>query len=331
MRNKKILFLISLFSILTLNGCGIESDVTINDDKTVTAKSSMYLNENEYSSLGESDTSTDEYEKVNRDGKVYYKGEEDVDKSTWSDMNISGNKITKDLVVLSMSTDNSPLKFDFVDITVKVPFDVKYTNGEIVDSSTIKFNKTDVDNIFISSNDSVVDGKDIKFLSSKSNKELKNKAILGVSDLYYKSSDGTNKCCNIKVDSDDGLVVESFINDFSFNGYSGNNIADKMSVFTDSINNKVKVNAKNGKYTVSAKLMSGSEKSLIYYVDTESPTISVKNNKLKCFDKKKDGYSSGIKSIKVNGKVVKNGVTVKRGNKVVVTDKAGNITKKTIK
>ena len=62
-------------------------------------------------------------------------------------------------------------------------------------------------------------------------------------------------------------------------------------------------------------------------VDTKKPIVKIVGKKLKVTDKE-----SGIKSIKVNGKIVKNNSKLKNGrNKIVVVDKAGNIAKKIVK
>lgn len=96
-------------------------------------------------------------------------------------------------------------------------------------------------------------------------------------------------------------------------------------------NKSTKYDAKNGKYVIGVTLSSGVKKTVTYYIDTKSPAVSIKNGVLKCKDNKKDGYASGIKSMTVNGKSAKNGCKVKKGDKIVVKDKAGNVTKKTVK
>ena len=79
------------------------------------------------------------------------------------------------------------------------------------------------------------------------------------------------------------------------------------------------------KATVYIKCVSDSttviKKTTGFFIDKTKPTISVsKKGKLTAKDS-----GSGIKSIKVNDKTVKNGKTLAKGTyKIVATDKAGN-------
>ena len=78
------------------------------------------------------------------------------------------------------------------------------------------------------------------------------------------------------------------------------------------------------KYTLNGKQIT--KKTVGVVIDTKKPKIKVSGNKLKVADK-----GSGIKYIKVNGKKVKNNSKLKAGkNKIVVMDKAGNKTTKTV-
>lgn len=78
------------------------------------------------------------------------------------------------------------------------------------------------------------------------------------------------------------------------------------------------------KYTLDGKQVK--KKTVGIIIDKKKPKIKLSGKKLKATD-----IGSGIKSIKVNGKKVKNNSKLKRGkNKIVVVDKAGNKTTKTV-
>ena len=80
------------------------------------------------------------------------------------------------------------------------------------------------------------------------------------------------------------------------------------------------------KYTLNGKIITQKTKGFI--IDKKKPKIKVSGKRLKITDQ----GGSGIKSIKVDGKKVKNNCKLKQGtHKIVVTDKAGNKSVKTVK
>ena len=223
---------------------------------------------------------------------------------------------------------------EFMHTKVTVPFKIGYTNAELVDDNSVKTDKSD-STIFISKSDSVKTGKDLKIKLLSSKKEIKNGKIYGNSSLVAKIKEGNltvTKPDSIYISSDDSFIESASLNGVEFNPYEGTSLLPILDV--NNSNGSLSFNTitpKDGKYTVKAKLISGVEKSCTYYIDTKKPVVKVKAGKLSISDKKKDGYASGIKSITVDGKVSKNGASVKKGSKVVVKDKAGNVTKLTVK
>lgn len=327
---KKVYLILATLCICLLTGCGFQADISVNKDMTVDQTGGLLYTPKEMKRLGEN---TDELKKVKYDGKTYY-ADIETEKGSWKDWNEDGHHITNNTVALSIANTQDVLKLEFMDVTVHVPFKVEYTNGTVIDDNTVNFKDPDFTTLIVSGEKGVLKGKDIAFYDTVTEEVIKDGHIFSATELAHVSAKNGVGLDKIKVESFDSVIESATLihgeDETEFCPYAGTNVID----VTPSMkveNKKVTITGGDGKYKIKAKAVSGAEETLTYYVDTKFPTITVKDGKLTFKDKSVNGFSSGIKSATVNGKKVKSGCKVKSGDKIVVTDKAGNKSKKTVK
>lgn len=336
---KKILCTI-LAVATTLCGCSYSGELNIGKNET-TYTEEVKFSEEEYEELLDKDLDgLDSLTKKTVDGVTYYvsKSEETIDTKDLKYGEQEGllnlcKGVSDNNFVWVMKDPYSGISPDFDDlkITVSLPFDVKYTNGILIDSNTVEFSNTEENTFFATANDAQA-GSDLQFrlcgYVGFNDEEyyakpvtIKNNAILGEKDLKFTKKVSGGMFATPK-------WIEGYSKD-SFITIAKYTVKGKSSEFNPYC--ELAIQNVDGLRKITARLASGKSATLKFYVDTHKPTVSVKSGKLRVSDKKYDGYASGIKSIKKNGKTAKNGCSVKKGDKIIVTDKAGNVTKKTVK
>ena len=336
MKKKVVVSLLVLSTLLS--GCGVEVSVNIKDDGTYTEKQEVFMTAEECLAV-DKDIDLSSMGTIELNGKTYYTSDDytNVIEGKWSEASKRNYDIQKDKFAYGFEPDG--MVYDFNHIYVTVPYTIGYTNVEKINDNTVRVCKNQGD-IFIAKDESVLSGKQVVVYDSKCNEQITPGRIFGIKDLIAEkvnsSSEESMWFTQIKAKSKDSFV-ESLTTEYSGeivigDAYTGLDAARDCCFLYKGGNLQEYVGAlaSDGKYTVTAELISGYAKVIDYYVDTEYPTISVKGNKVTCKDKKKNNYASGIKSIKINGKKAKNGAKVKKGDKIVVEDKAGNIKRKTI-
>lgn len=95
---------------------------------------------------------------------------------------------------------------------------------------------------------------------------------------------------------------------------------------------------KDGKHVVDVSLSNGNSKKFTTILDTKAPTAKIGGKKVaegKTIKVKKGAKlvikEANLKSAKLGGKTIRNKAAVKRAGKLVITDKAGNTLKATVK
>lgn len=307
------------------SGCGMEGDISIHPDLSSTITSRMLITEEELRALGEGMLTEEDIqrtladmEKITRDGAEYYCTEESMDMSK-SEFEGQLGRVDENCIAVYTGTASldalPPEEKAMLDemlgtadysmsFSVDAPFTIADSNADKFDGEHMEFAidlDSDVNVIYAVKDVSLLEGKDIQ--------------ISGVKDGGFYKED-----CVVTVNTKDGIVD---LYDAKLNGkpvafWNAGNPYNQFATVGE------------GKYTVSATLVSGTKKSVSFTVDGTSPKANVLNKKTYKAGKKVtfSDAVSGIKSAKLDGKNVKSGkkITKKGSHKLVLTDKAGNKT-----
>lgn len=312
-KKQKLLKLILItFTLSLLTGCGYKETLEIYSDGRVRCEMFAYEPTDDVQSKGSVGTET-------IGGKTYYKfattkvkneesnttefmytyyskdGTKTNSSITGVDCGDKGTTITADTFVWNLKSNTSSVSPDFYTLTVKMPKEIKSTNGKLsADKKTVTFDLTNDKN------------SSKCYAYTKSKKSNDSITLMGLNSYGH-----VTKAKTVKVKTSDK------IKSIKVNGKS-----------QSSCNIKVK---KEGKYKVVVKTVSNS-KTFTFYFDKTKPTTSVKgkvySNSVKITFKDK---CSGIKSAKLDGKKIKSGHACSDSGKhtLVLKDKAGN-TKKVV-
>lgn len=307
-KNKiKITIIMAILAMSILTGCSRKETVIIDDkDKTII-----------------------EY---NNTVNVPADDNDNIDEYSWEDYNSSNIGIVSDDRFIFTKYGNIN-NIESLNIKVKVPFSIGATNGTKLDDHTVRFTKdnfeynntNDIYNTaYIIKDDKLLKGNNISITACK---------VYSFDEVIKEIEQGDifNKQIYIRVNSSDGLIksIDKIYNNRVYSVYPYSNSIVSSCISKDNYGRTV--TKTDGKYKITVTLFSGASKTIDFYIDTEKPDIEIINGKLKCKDKKKNGYASGINNITINGKKVKNGINInklRKNNRALVIraeDKAGNI------
>lgn len=296
------------------SGCGMQIDATLNSDMTSTVKEKIDLSDIEHWLLYEGGES--EYKKTEVDGETryildteYHYTKKDLD----DDFQVKASD--KYIIIRGESLMQADKG---ANINIKLPFKIAATNGKKVSDDTVHFDTSMIDMktedmkkpqyLYAVADESLVHGKDLQI------KGVKNGGV-------YK------KAPVIRMNSKDGIFETATVHAKGEAWFNDSHMDFKdqtISVYND------------GVYTLTAKLFGNdSVKKIKFTVDSTKPTVNIKNGKTYKKGQKitfKDA-TSGIKSAKLDGKIIKSGTKVsKKGNHtLMIMDKAGNLRKVSFK
>lgn len=341
LKKRLVVIGVSIMTAALIGGCGVKADIEVKDN-TLAMDSITYYTAKEFDLLQTDENfNNDDYELIKIGTNEFFKKKEKTHEAeSFNEINKEyGAKILgKDKIILPLNPlSDIDLRgiglgdgLTFIDIKVKVPFKITYTNGTKLDDNTVATDRIELKNLIILGNKKYETGTNISVKVDRTKRALENKQIFG----YYDIVSNLSGITQLNLDSADGVLTTAYQispkgTKYEFNPYGGCWVARNLHIKV--INDKSFARAEDGKYTLHVETMNGNSKDYTYYVDVTNPTVKVVNERIKCIDKKKNGYASGIRFIKVNNKVVKNRYKVKKGDIIVVADKADNFTKMTVK
>lgn len=314
MKRRTGVLLSVLMAGILLAGCGYEEKMSVNGDLTVTATEEYYLTANEVLDYG---YDPDEFKLVTRNGRFYYLWKMDYDYTHEEFENVRG-RLDHNCVVLYPQEKNEwdilsdsdkqelGAELEFMNAEVELPFLVAETNAKQDGNKIILDKDTLLDNgaIYAVADTELLKGTALT-ITGASEGEIYNKK----KTVSINTADGIIKSMGVEVN---GTEKEFSDDEHPYN---------------------VTVCSKDGKYTISAELFSGTNQTLTFTVDQTKPKANVENNKTYKSGKKItfSDKTSGIQSAKLDGKNIGSGYKIKKKgtHKLVLTDKAGN--KQTIK
>lgn len=299
----KKLSVIALFALM-FTGCGMKANLDIDlDNREATVKGSACYTEDEKNSLLSFGKKESDFTHTTVAGVDCYA--EDAESKTFNaDKAFEEWKLRmgNGFAWMPVPDDES----QFFEITMETGEKILFTNGKKKDDKAF-FSSEDLPDdeiMYVITDKSVLKNHKVRVRNGKTKKTVKDGSIVNNMVSFMPWSDTaviTHVDCTY---NDDTLILVSL---------SGEAVECTA----------------NGKYDVAITTLDNKKTHIAFYIDTEKPVVSIKDNKLKVKDEKKDGYASGIKSIKLNGKKVKNGAKIPKGKYTIkVTDKAGNTTTK---
>lgn len=142
MKRKLVTLLCAAMTIGMLSGCGIEGNIVISEDGTVTQSSNCYYNEKEYEQWVGSSNSAANYQKVEKNGQIFYldmSGETSSKTRCVSPTEVYAPFATGEDDNSSLNADTKDL-FDFYVETITFPVPIVKTNGTLSeDQKTVTF------------------------------------------------------------------------------------------------------------------------------------------------------------------------------------------------
>lgn len=297
MSRARFLMVGSVTAAILLCGCGADLDINVDSYQKASVKQTTYFTPGEAEYLQDGDT---KLYTAQKNGSTYY-ATDDNETLSRKEFEEQGIGTFSDKYIV-LYTSN---KLDFHNVKVTVPFDIAAGNGSMDSNDSMTFSYesiggrpfNDMEQVYYAvSDETLLHGSDISATGIKNGGKYKS-----AKNVSFSSSDGVVQ--NVKMSSNG---KSQYVNPTSIT------LSD------------------TSKYVLTAKLIGGTEKKYTVWIDTEKPTANVSNQKTYAKGKKltfKD-KGCGIKSAKLDGKLVKSGIILKKSgsHKLVVTDKAGNQT-----